>query len=258
VDQLVHIHEILSAGTIYTGTKVRKDGTKGTHYDLKLSQYAALRYLVCRLGPHLHDPSRRGQMAVAAASLGVPLPPEASLAPRGASSPGGWAAGLLDADGSVVLYQKGADARLSIRVAAKDGAVLAPLPTQFGGSIHDVRQFVREKGGGRREYYFHVWAIGARPEVEAFAAYYLGLADGYPANPKRERLALVAEAYDLRDIGAQLDDHPRHPEWVALRDRWDAACQGASPLRKPRLMSRLPVESEEEAEPEDWADGWEE
>lgn len=77
--------------------------------------------------------------------------------------------------------------------------------------------------------------------VEAFAAYYLGLVGNRLSNPKGQRLAMVAEAYDLRDLRAHLEGHPRHPEWVALRDRWDAACQlDNSVRRKSRQMTRKP------------------
>lgn len=58
VGQLVYAHGIISAGAIHVRRKRKPDGSPaGPYYSLVVGQHAAMRYLVCRLGPHIHNPT---------------------------------------------------------------------------------------------------------------------------------------------------------------------------------------------------------
>lgn len=75
-----------------------------------------------------------------ATHLGVLLPPEAAQS-------AGWAAGMLDSDGSIILEQTGGSVVIRIRVAAKDYRVLEPLRFRFGGAIYRKREGSKATSG---------------------------------------------------------------------------------------------------------------
>jgi hypothetical protein len=201
--------------------------TRSESYTYKLYGEEWLRPLLERLRNHLRGAVRRPQLELLCGALGMACPEASPL-----TADSHWFAGFFAADGhfSLAIDPKGF-AIPNLRVTAKHAADLEHFRVVFGGAVYPAK--TQREG---HEYCWHIWAIGARPDLERALEYFRSHPCHCP--PKELRLGLLPELYALRDQRAHRapTDSELGQRWMELLERWRSVA-GPSRPRRQRLAA---------------------
>ena len=215
------------------GTLTISDG-EGNSLVYTLSQGYLLWQLLPQLGPYLRHPDKRARLRELCHRLmDIPVPDPVSL-----DQNRGWAAGAIQADGSIGLAY--------VRESG-GGAYLAPVVT-FVNTIEDLTKAVAATfpGRGHLQPERHnvgqdvlIWRVRSQADVEAVGAYLQSVPF---FGPKARRIALImGEFYGLRDKGAHQPSSPHHPQWLQWLLEW-ARTWGGPVEQRAQLARFLPPE----------------
>lgn len=191
---------------------------------LALTNQAAMKHLVQRIGPHIHNTVRYPQLVAVCNHLGVEVP-----APQSPTATSGWFAGFWDADGSVVLQQQNRSVVFVVSVSNVNPKDLEFFQKFFGGGVYFVN-----KGNGHS---LNVWQINGREDVLRFVTY---AETTLFHSRKSHRLHMVKRGFAMVDQRMHLDNHPEHDQWVKFRDEWDQM-NAKKQQRKIRKMADAPI-----------------
>lgn len=200
----------LSAIKTHFGGSIHRRASQSYRYRTQARSTVAA--LVAAVNGHIRNSVRVPQFQAVCRALAIAYQPARPL-----TLDSHWFSGFFDADGTITYSLKQNGQRkipqLTMSVSQKYKPNLLEIPKLFGGEIY----YDRGSGG------FYKWSIQSREDVLALVDYFK---THLPRSHKLNRIRLVKEYFQLRDLEAYEPHSGLFSSWRHFNSKWNRGFRG--------------------------------
>ncbi len=195
-------HALHIIKNVYGGSIKLVSGRKALRYRLRHKQ--GFLALVNDVNGEIRNSYRLMQLNKICLKYGITL-----IYPEKLTYENGWLSGFFDADGTITLNRL--NGQIAITLTQKTSYILQPLMDIYGGYLYIDRTSNSFK-----------WYLSNRQGILKLIEYFK---EYTPRSLKKNRLHLVPECYELKEIGAHKASQEHSAflakSWKLFKDKWD-------------------------------------